>query len=144
MTSSENNNNIIEQARDFIHEKVATDEQLQQEKPIDQKIQDAIPSDPQDAVNRVSNAAKNVTQDIQDRFNKRLDEGTDRAGKKQEITRSVLMDRMREKAYEATKSPEVQQREAFNQASIPEKMNILQEKEDEKNKDTVPGASLMS
>ena len=142
-----NQQGIFDQARDFVHEKVATDEQLQQEKPMDKKIQEAIPKDPKDAVDKVGNVLQNTKQDIQEKFNERLDEGTERAQKQheqQQADSQNVLDSLQDKVYEATKSPSVQEREEFQQADLTEKLDMLQSKEDDKKKDTIPPATLLS
>ena len=53
---SKDNKGILESAREIIHEKVATDEQLYQEKSFTEKIKDSIPCDTKEAVDMLGSA----------------------------------------------------------------------------------------
>lgn len=141
------NQNIVDKARDFVHEKVATKEQLQKEKPMDEKVKDAIPKDTQDLTNKVGNVLQNTKNDIKERFNERLDEGTEREQQRNQDDRNMLqkkVDNVKDKVYDATKSPSLKEREEFQQADLMKKLDMMQSMDNEKKKDSVPFATMMS
>ena len=119
---------IIEKARDKIHEKVATDEQLLHEKPTPDQLREKMPRDTHEIAEAIDNTIDNVKQ----KFNERLDEGTEGGAnhnKKEEDSGPGLVGGIKNKIYEATKPPEVKQREEFREASFTEKLGKLSSNE---------------
>ena len=116
--------NILEKTRDFIHQKVATEDQLLQEKPYSEQVLKTVPT-------TTDQVALKVDEDIQNtkkKFNERLDEGTDRVPKhiqKEQQESAGVVHAVKNKINEATKSPDVKQREEFREKSLTEKIQDL-------------------
>ena len=147
--SNDNHNthdNLLDMARDYVHETVATDEQLQKEKPIDQKVKEAVPNSMDDAVNKASNVVNNVKEDFTQKFNERIDEGTDRVQQHKDNTNNNNngpMSQLQDKIYEHTKSPSLKEREQFEQADLQGKLQMMHDMQDRKTKDSVAPATQL-
>ncbi|CAB9516864.1 expressed unknown protein [Seminavis robusta] len=109
-------------------------------KGYDEKIQDAIPKDAQDLAIKATNVAPAVKNDVVEKFQERLDEGTDRAQTNNDPpANSVfllhdMIDDVCTGVYETTKSPRVKEQENFQNAFIMDKIEMIQAKEDENNR----------
>ena len=112
---------ILAKTRDYIHEKAATDQQLMKEKPYVEQIKSSIPTSTDEAAKKLDDTVG----DIKKKFNERLDEGTDRVPKHLQKAEEQKPGLIRTKLYEATKSPEVKQREEFRQKPVMEQLSAL-------------------
>ena len=138
--------NLLDKARDYVHKKVATEKQLQQEKPIDQKVKEALPNDMQDAVNKTGSVLGNVKNDVVQKFNERVDEGTERAQRHKEDPEGSKgpIGQLKDKIYDNTKSQSLQDREQFQQADLMGKLHMMQNMNtNEKVKDSTPPATQL-
>jgi len=146
--ATDDSKGLFDKARDYVHEKVATDEQLQKEKPMDERIQDAMPKSTDDAANKVGEAFNKAKEDFKERFDERLNEGKEQSSKENNQDSPGILNDAKDKIYDATKSPDVKDREKFRQADIGEKINIvkndMKEQQDKKPEDTIPLDSLLS
>lgn len=95
---SNDNKGILESAREMIHEKVATDKQLYQEKSFTEKIKASIPSDGKEAVGMLGSA-----------FSAEDDATSKNTTNQMDIAPNVIpqafKETVQEKLYEATKPP---------------------------------------
>lgn len=145
MGADNKNESIKEKARDFIHEKVAKDEELQNERPPDQKFVDSIPVN----THEVAEVIDNSMADVKQKFTERLDEGTEREKRHQEEQNlnpvQEKLKNARETIYEKTKPPDVKDREKFQDASFTEKFHMMQEYDKKKKEtDQVDDAVILS
>lgn len=125
---NDNNKNIVDKARDFVHEKVAKDEELRQERPVDEKLMDKVPKDTQELGSKVAQTARNAKDNLKEKFNERLDEGTEREKnheQNQNTEQNPVLETARKTLYEKTKSPETKEREDYEQAPLTEKIEKL-------------------
>ena len=120
-TAAEQQKGIFAKTRDFIHEKTATDQQLMNEKPYVEQIKSSLPGSTDEAAQKFDAAVG----DIKKKFTERLDEGTDRVPKHVQKAEEKQPGLVRTKLYEATKSPEVKQREEFRQKPIMEQLSAM-------------------
>ena len=129
----EEDKSLLQKARENIHEKVATDEQLHQEKPPFKQFQDSLPQDGQEAVDMAKSGVENAVQDMKNKFNERIDEGTERAQKHQDTgsDKNILqqqVDSARNAIYEATKSEKVKEREEMANKDFCDRLEYLKKK----------------
>lgn len=120
-TATEQQKGIFAKTRDLIHEKVATNQQLMSEKPYVEQVKSSIPGSTDEAVQKFDAAVG----DVKKKFTERLDEGTDRVPKHIQKAEERQPGLVRTKLYEATKSPEVKQREEFRQKPIMEQLSAM-------------------
>jgi hypothetical protein len=117
---------ILDKTRDMIHEKVASDDQLLNEKPTPDQLREKMPNNQHE----IAEAIDNTIDSVKARFNERLDEGTERADNhKQESSGPGLIGGVKNKIYEATKAPDVKEREEFRDSSVTEKLGKLSSNE---------------
>ena len=119
--STDQGKGIFAKTRDYIHKKAATDEQLLNEKPFSDQIKTKIPSSTHEAAQKVDG----VIDDVKKKFAERLDEGTDRVPKHIQQTEAKEPGLVRSTLYEATKSPEVKQREEFREKPLMEQLSAM-------------------
>ena len=116
MTDSNDNNNILSQAREYIHESVKTDARAEAEKtPID-KVKESFPNDTAEVVEMITDGVSGFIDKTKNDFESRLNEGTDREIQKQaedgtpgflgtaKDTVKGKVDDLRENIYDFTKS----------------------------------------
>lgn len=138
--------NLLGKAREYVHKNVATEEQLQQEKPIDQKAKEAVPNDMNDAVDKAGSVLGIMKDDVVQRFNERIDEGTKRAERHKEEPEGTKgpISQLQDKIYENTKSPSLRDREQFQQADLMGKLDMMQNMDaNEKVQDSTPAATQL-
>ena len=135
MVPNENNNDnnckgLLSQAREYIHEAVKTDEIRLEERPISEKIVELVPT----STTEITESIQNAFDDIKDKFSARLDEGTEREFARQNESNfrpiETIKDQVksaRETIYEATKSQEQKEVEAFQQKPFFDKLQVIQE-----------------
>lgn len=120
--------NVIEKSRDFIHEKTGTEEQLLKEKPMHEQISAKMPNSTKEAAEKLEATVKNTVDDVKTKLNERLDEGTERAAEHQQQQKDDHpsgQNVITQKIFEATKSPEVKEREEFRQKPFVEKVKDI-------------------
>jgi hypothetical protein len=139
-TANNDKKGILEKTRDYIHQKVATDDQLLQEKPMSEQIKAKLPNNSKDAAETIDSTISAVMSDVKTKFNERLDEGTERAEqrkqKEQQSGPGVIgkkVEGVKSKLYEATKPPEVKTREEFREKPFAEKVQALAKNETTEN-----------
>ena len=97
-TSNDSQKGFLESAREMIHEKVATDEQLYAEKSLTEKIKENIPTDSKEVVDILGSA-----------FYPKQDTTSKEDTNEMDIAPSVIphsfKSEVRNKIYEATKPP---------------------------------------
>ena len=124
-TETPSNRGVIAKSRDYIHEKVATEEQLLNEKPFSEQVMAKMPADTKEAAEKLDSTVSAVYNDVKEKFNERIDEGTKRMEKHKDTDSSSTGGGITRKIYEATKSPEVKAREEFRQKPIMDKLSML-------------------
>lgn len=117
---------IIEKSRDYIHRKVATEEQLLHEKPLRKQLKEKIPTNPIEVEEKIGTSIYKVMVDIKQTLNE-----------EQETPRTAPMPpkesnsngpiqatkrRITNAIYEATKSSEVRKREEFLKKPLEDKL----------------------
>ena len=133
--SSSNNSSILRSAREYIHEKVKTDEIREAEKSPFEKVKESLPSSVHEAGEKAKGAVDSGVQSFKDGFQERLNENS--AGDKirdsstepsmneqqpgpiskaKDATLGTVTN-LREKIYDATKSAE--ERKAEEEAKKP-------------------------
>lgn len=135
-SKSQQQGGLMEKVRDTIHEKVATKEQLYDEKPRVEKLKETMPSDTKEAVDMAKSGVTSAIDDVKEKFNERIDEGTPREqlhheNKKDGSDKGLLQKQIGEvknSIYEATKSPDVKEREEFEKMPIVDRLKHLHEK----------------
>lgn len=125
------NPGILSKAREYIHETVKTDAIREQEKPVTEKISEAVPSSLDEAVNGAKGLVQAAYDDVTTKFQERLDEDRP-AGEKVVVkdpepkglvgkTKDQVTN-LREKIYDITKSEEEKKADEWNSKSLAEKM----------------------
>lgn len=156
-TNTEDNGSLLDHARDYIHEKVKTQEQRDAERPVTEKIKDNFPNSAEDAGSTLGKKIDNIATDFKEKFNERLDEGTERAQQHTDETKreedfNVFTDAahaskekihdVRESIFDATKTPAEKDQEAFLEKPLHEKLkempHRMAEVEESKKDDTMP------
>ena len=121
-TDKSRDKGLLEKARESIHKKVATDEELMQEKPALDRLKASMPSSAKEAVDMAKNTlSTNGTKD---------DQENDEAYSPFENEKGDghPIEAARSKLYEATKSADVKERQEFENKSLKERIQHLHEK----------------
>lgn len=122
---------MIEKSRDYIHEKVATEEQLMKEKPFTEQMKAKIPADSKEAAEKIDSTYNAVASNVKEKFHElqeRVNEGTESMEQHKNETKESSSSNglgIKNKIYEATKSPEVKEREDFRQKPLKDKLATM-------------------
>lgn len=121
--SSRNEKGALEKAREKIHEKVATDEELLDEKPPLERVKAKMPTN----THEVAEAIGNSWDSVREKYRAGR-EGTEREEQKKKQTEPQgVIEPIRRKIYEATKSPDVKDRQEFEREPVADKIRDLNE-----------------
>ena len=124
---------VLAKSRDYIHQTVATEDQLMDEKPFSEQVKAKIPADTTEAAEKLDSTVSAMYNDVKEKFNERIDEGTKRMEKHEKDDGNTSSGGIKQKIYEATKSPEVKAREEFRQKPLMEKVSLLANNETREN-----------
>ena len=105
------NKGILEKVRDKIHEKVATDEQLYEEKSFPEKVGDSMPSDVKEASDLLGSAFSQADEPSKKTSTNQMDLAPD-------VIPKTFKSAIRNQLYETTKSPSSKTQEDFQQQSL--------------------------